>query len=104
MFRALEIIDVLDGTTRVLKLVGNLDTNTSPQLDAVASRIYREDQLADVVIDLAECTFVSSAGLRVFVSMYKHSTVGGSLKFVNVSPSVLDTFKSSGFDRILTVE
>lgn len=104
MARALEIRETLEGNVRVLALVGRLDTNTSPQLSDVANRINEEDKEADVVLEMGQCDFVSSAGLRVIVTMQKRATVGGSLKLRNVMPDVRVALASTGIDSILCFE
>lgn len=104
MAQVLEITEAIDGQAHVLTLVGRLDTNTSPQLEAEANRIYQAEAAPDIVVEMGACEFVSSAGLRVIVAMQKHAAVGGSLKFRNVLPNVMDVFTMTGFDSILTIE
>ena len=99
----MEIIAVEEGTPYVIALKGRLDTNTSPQLEEYANGLYAKgiDQIA---VDIAECDFVSSAGLRVIVAMQKHAAASGSLVFRNVVPDVMDVFNMTGFNNILTFE
>lgn len=104
MARALEIEEHLDEGMHVLRLVGQLDTNASSQLDVVASRIFAADRTADIVVDMEKCSYVSSAGLRVIVTMQKRTSAGGSLRFCHVSADVMDVFVSMGFDSILAFE
>ena len=63
----MEIIVKEAGTPLVFSLVGRLDTNTSPQLDKYASDLHKKG-VVDLVVDMSECVFVSSAGLRVIVA------------------------------------
>ena len=99
----MEIKVIDEGKPYVAALVGRLDTNTSPQLEDFAGDLHAKG-VNDIAIDMAECDFVSSAGLRVIVAMQKHATAGGSLVFRNVVPDVMDVFKMTGFDKILTFE
>lgn len=99
----MEIVVKEEGTPLVFSLVGRLDTNTSPQLDDYASDLYKKG-IVDLVVDMSECVFVSSAGLRVIVAMQKRAAVTGSLVFKNVVPEVMDVFSMTGFDKILTIE
>ena len=97
-------IKVLDeGKPYVMALVGRLDTNTSPQLEEFAKGLY-DAGTTDIVVDMSECVFVSSAGLRVIVAMQKRAATGGSLVFRSVLPEVMDVFQMTGFDNILTFE
>jgi anti-sigma B factor antagonist len=104
MARALQIGEFQDGGRYVLSVSGRLDTNTAPQLEAVANRINLENGAADIVVDMKDCSFLSSAGLRVIITMQKRSTMGGSLRFCNVTPQVMEVFSATGFDQILTFE
>ena len=76
----------------VIKLNGSLDTHTFAQLD---TELQRLDAAASslVVLDLAELTYISSAGIRVIQkgvrSLGKH---GGILKLVHPQPSVAKVF------------
>lgn len=104
MTRALGIVETNEDGTYVLELVGRLDTNTSSQLDVVAKRIHMADAAANIVVDLGQCGYVSSAGLRAIMTMHKRSAKNGLLTFRNVHPDVMDVFVDTGFDRILNFE
>ena len=99
----MEIVMKQEGTPYVFALVGRLDTNTSPQLEEYAKGLT-DKGIVDLAVDMAQCEFVSSAGLRVIVAMQKRVMTGGSLAFRNVVPDVMDVFKMTGFDKILTIE
>ena len=99
----MEIIVKQEGKPFVFALVGRLDTNTSPQLDEFTANLA-DKGTNDLVVDMAQCSFVSSAGLRVIVAMQKRATVSGSLVFRNVQPEVMEVFTMTGFDKILTIE
>lgn len=90
-------------TPCLITLTGRLDTNTSPQLEEVATDLYAKGT-TDIVVDMAACEFVSSAGLRVIVAMQKRAAAGGSLVFRNVVPEVMEVFEMTGFVNILTFE
>ena len=99
----MEIVVKQDGTPFVIALEGRLDTNAAPQLDKYTSELSARGT-NDLVVDMAECDYISSAGLRVIVSMHKRTTVKGSLVFRNATPAVKELFEVTGFDTILTLE
>ena len=99
----MEIKVLEEGKPYVFALVGRLDTNTAPQLEEYAGELYGKD-IADIAVDMAQCDFVSSAGLRVIVAMQKRATPSGSLVFRNVQPEVMEVFEMTGFNKILTFE
>ena len=85
-------------------IVGRLDTNTSYQLSEYLEG-FSDDDWRNIRIDMSECEYVSSAGLRVIVSMQKKvSAQKGSLVFCNVLPEVMDVFEMTGFVHILTLQ
>lgn len=92
-----------EGTPYVLALIGRLDTNTSPQLESFAKDLNDRGK-KDIVVDMSECAFVSSAGLRVIVAMQKRAATSGSLVFRGVQTEVMEVFQMTGFDNILTFE
>ena len=66
------------------------------------------DQLSGIkfiIVDCKNLAYVSSAGLRMLVSLQKRlSTKGGDLKLLKVSDAVMDIFEMTGFADILTIE
>lgn len=97
----MEIVVREEGKPTIVALIGRLDTNTSPQLDEFATKLI-DGGTTDITIDMSDCDFVSSAGLRVIVSMQKRLVNGGNLVFSNVQPDVMDVFNMTGFSKILT--
>ena len=91
-----------EGAKTEFAIEGRLDTTTSPQLEEFVNDLYAKG-VTDIEVDMASCDFVSSAGLRVIVNMQKRALTGGSLIFTNVNEDVMDVFKMTGFDKILTI-
>ena len=57
-----------------------------------------------MVLDFNEVNYVSSAGLRVLLSLHKKMMEKGEMKLINVNEAVSDVFEVTGFDEILTYE
>ena len=104
--------DVLALQTR-LKDLGYYTGKLSSKFDKATQEAVQKFQadydleetgVADIAVDMADCGFVSSAGLRVIVAMQKRAATGGSLVFRNVVPEVMEVFEMTGFDKILTFE
>src|SRR6478609_2824772 len=80
----------------VIKLKGSLDTHTFGQLDAELQRLEAAGAPL-VALDLAELTYISSAGLRVILKgvrgLAKH---GGILKLFNPQPQIAKVFEVIG--------
>ncbi len=83
-------------------LSGRLDTVTAPALERAL-----EENLpgkTDVVFDLDGLSYVSSAGLRVFLKAQKTMNRQGKMRLIHVCPSVMEIFDLTGFADLLTIE
>ena len=85
----------------IISLDGKLDTNTSPELDKTISELEGIDEL---YIDLKNVDYISSAGLRVLLSMQKIMNKQGKMVIKNVCENVMDIFEVTGFSEILNIE
>ena len=56
------------------------------------------------ILDFKEVNYVSSAGLRVLLSLQKKMMAVGEMKLISVNESVCDVFEVTGFDEILNYE
>lgn len=93
----------VNGTTLIVRPAGRLETTTAPELQAVIDNELTE--VSDLVMDMGQLEYVSSAGLRVLLSATKKMRAkSGSMKIQNVRQEVLEVFKITGFDVILTIE
>jgi anti-sigma B factor antagonist len=75
-----------------VKLIGSLDTATAPELERELAPVMA-GTVKDLVYDLAELKFISSAGLRVFSATRKQlKERGGQASFVNLQPQIQEVF------------
>jgi anti-sigma B factor antagonist len=80
------------GVTTV-KLAGSLDTATAPQLAEQLAPVLAHSA-KDIVFDLGDLKFISSAGLRVFASTRKMlKERGGQVSFVHMQPQIQEVFE-----------
>lgn len=101
---ALEVKVVEVDDVAVVKLVGNLDTNTAPEAETVINSWLEKDS-KKMVVDLEEAKYVSSAGLRVFLATAKKMTAtGGTVIFCNPNEVVKEILDISGFSTILNIK
>lgn len=98
----MDIEKQMDGKKLYVKLIGRLDTQTSPLL----SESLDEDleNVEDLTFDMAELIYISSAGLRVILSTQKIMNKQGSMKLINVQDIVQEVFDATGLSTILTIE
>ena len=86
-----------EGGKLVLAPIGRVDTITSPELEAAVVT----DGIDELVFDLAQVDYISSAGLRVLLAAQKRMA-GKSMKIANVKPAVKEVFDITGFSDIFT--
>ncbi len=92
----------INGNELVISVSGRIDTTTAPALEQEIKASLEGVQ--KLVVDIADVEYVSSAGLRVFLSTHKTMSKQGSMVVKNVSESVKEIFEVTGFADILTIE
>lgn len=97
----MEIREKRNGQKITLELAGRLDTNTAPRLEEVVKS--KLDGIQELVIDMKELLYLSSAGLRVLLLAQKRMNRQGNMKVCNVGEAVMDVLHITGFDDILTI-
>jgi anti-anti-sigma factor len=81
------------GDIVTVKLAGSLDTATAPDLEKKLAPVLG-GTTKDIVFDLAQLKFISSAGLRVFATTRKAlKERGGQTSFVHMQPQIQDVFE-----------
>lgn len=74
-------------------LTGSLDTSTAPELERQLVPVLAGG-VKDLVFDLAQLKFISSAGLRVFSNARKTlKERGGQASFVNMQSQIAEVFE-----------
>ncbi len=81
---------------------GRLDTTTAPELEAS----LKEDleNVTDLVIDLSDLEYISSAGLRVLLAAQKTMMKQGNMVVTHPNEVISEIFEVTGFSDILTIE
>ena len=86
----------------ILKIEGRLDTTTAPTLEKTINEII--ESITELILDMHELTYVSSAGLRVLLSTQKRMNKIGMMKLIGVCEEVMEVFEMTGFVDILNIE
>lgn len=88
----------------MLKIKGRLDTTTSPELEEALSEEQLEG-INNLTLNFAELEYVSSAGLRVLLTVHKRMVAkNGSMVVRKANEGIRQLFVITGFSEILTVE
>lgn len=91
----------LEGENLTIALEGRLDTVTAPELETELKDSL--EPVKELVLDMADLEYISSAGLRVLLTAQKNMNQKGSMKLINVNETVMEIFDVTGFVDILTI-
>ncbi len=86
----------------MLIVSGRLDTQTAPQLENELDEVLADAK--ELIFDMTNLEYVSSAGLRVILKAQKVMNTQGSMKLTGVNDSIMEVFDITGFLDILTIE
>ena len=82
-------------------LSGHIDSANAAETEAAVDAEIAQQGCSELVFDLEDLTYISSAGLRIFLRKRKDYA---SLKLINVSSEVFEVFEMTGFTEMLPVE
>ena len=84
-------------------VTGRLDTTNSDVFEKKMAPLL-EGGNPDIEIDCSELEYISSSGLRLFLTLQKSVNArGGKLVILNMSDQIKDIFNMTGFSRIMTI-
>ncbi len=98
----MNILKTQEENKLTVALQGRLDTATAPQLEGEIRTAV--NGITELIFDLGELSYISSAGLRVLLSAQKVMNRQGSMRVRNVAPQIMDIFEITGFEDILNIE
>ena len=86
------------------QLIGRLDTPASleitPQMNALA-----EDAGGTIILDCTELAYISSSGLRIFITLRKAAAAqGGKVIVKNISNEIRSVFMMTGFLNLFEIQ
>ncbi len=87
----------------IFKLNGNLNSNTSPELeDKIFEAIKNESK--NMILDFEDLDYISSAGLRVIMKTAKNLKQSeGMIVLCSMQDYVKEVFEIAGFDAYLPI-
>ena len=91
-----------NGTELTVRLSGELNTLTAPELSALLDQELGGVQ--SLILDFKECDYVSSAGLRVLLATFKQmKAANGSMSLDNVGVNFRDVLENTGLDAVFGI-
>ena len=86
-----------------LEITGRLDTTTAPNLETVINEISEDTK--ELIFNMAELEYISSAGIRVLLSAYKKMNQSGSImRIEKANEMVREVFEMTGLVEMLNQE
>ena len=87
----------------ILALDGYLDAHTAPQFEKTIQDEFEAGHKR-LVVDCAKLTYISSAGLGVFMSFIEEiREAGGDIKLASIVPKVYQVFEVLGFPDLFEI-
>jgi anti-anti-sigma factor len=100
----LEIIPSSSSEFVHIRLRGQITSATAPEFEQALNGVLKDQKAPQCVLDLAELSYTSSAGLRVLLVLAKRiRNAGGRLVLCGAQPTVLHVFEAAGFTQIFTI-
>ena len=87
----------------VMAVTGRVDSATAPELESSLKKLV-EAEKTQIVLDLKNVEYMSSAGLRAMVSTLKAvKRVNGDLRLASPSPRVEEVLRLAGLTSIFSI-
>ena len=90
-----------NGKAVTFTVEGRVDSLTAPDFEK--ETVGKASAYDSVTLDFAKVEYISSAGLRVLLSLHKLMASKGGLKILNVSDSIMEIFEVTGFKEIFSL-
>ncbi|MCR9249713.1 MAG: STAS domain-containing protein [bacterium] len=99
----IEISNTEEENVQILKVIGDVDASSSIHLDSALAEAIEKNK--NIIVDLGQLNYISSAGLGVFMSYLKELDAN-SLKLVlsGLNEKVFHVFEILGLDQLLTIK
>ena len=101
----MNLTDETKNDVLVLSPQGRIDTRSSGEFEqAVMAHAIGPDGTTQVVMNFAGLDYINSTGMRVLLILAKRlGGVNGKLVLCEMKEHILEVFKISGFNQILTI-
>jgi anti-sigma B factor antagonist len=87
----------------VLSLEGYLDAHTAPEFEKAVQAEFEAGRVR-MVVECTRLSYISSAGLGVFMSFIEEiRTAGGDIKICGLAPKVFQVFDILGFSALFDI-
>ena len=84
-----------------IELEGKISSTNAQEVEEALMSIYNQNTGAGLELDASKLTYVSSAGLRVILKMFKMQK---NFKITNVCRDVYEIFEMTGFSELMPIQ
>lgn len=98
----MKIIQNREAEKLTVAIEGKLDTTTAPEFEKTLGESL--NGVSELILDMTNLEYVSSAGLRVILKVQKVMFNQGKMKLIGVNETVMEVFEITGFSNILKIE
>lgn len=86
-----------------LGISGRLDATTAPNLEKIVNELPEDTK--EIVFDLKRVEYISSAGIRVLLGVYKKmNSIQGTMRVEKADGAVREFFETTGLSQMLEQE
>lgn len=99
----MEIKITNDGATTVATLIGRLDTLAAQEIAPQMEEL--KDVKGTLILDCEELTYISSSGLRIFLTLRKSAAErGGKIIVRSIRNEIRSVFMMTGFLNLFDIQ
>ena len=93
-----------ENNVSTVQLIGRLDTPASQEVSEQLEPLMA-DASGTIVLDCTEMSYISSSGLRIFLSLRKAAaSQGGKIIVMNITDDIRQVFMMTGFLNLFEIE
>ncbi|MBO5620850.1 MAG: STAS domain-containing protein [Butyrivibrio sp.] len=97
------IEEIRSGDSLQLNIAGKVDAISAPELQNEVLKSFQKSR--NVIMNFADVTYISSAGLRaLLIGQKTASSKGGKFLVINCNDSIKDVLRVTGLDKVLTIQ
>jgi len=87
----------------IVQVNGRIDTTNYNEFENAMNDLF-EKHIRHILLDCSSLDYISSSGLRVFLTAQKHLiTINGSFSLFALQPMIQEIFSISGFQSIFSI-
>lgn len=90
------------GDTLTVYVDGMLNAVSAPELEKTLSEAMGDTE--ELILDLEKLEYISSAGLRVLITIYKKMDRRGTIRLTHVNVGVKEVFDVTGLSSVFSIE